>query len=84
MREVAVLRGAIVACLIGLAGCVTPRVRTEAHLALQCPEAQIQLTAKGPGTWEAVGCGRLAVCNLPDIDGAEVSCAGGGAISPNR
>jgi hypothetical protein len=72
------------AWLNAVAGCVTGRVRAEASLALKCPEPQIQLEEKRPGTWEARGCERMAVCDLPSVEGAEVSCVGGEPLTQKQ
>lgn len=65
------------ALIAGLAGCRTARVRAEVSPILRCPESDIRIEEREPGTFAATGCGRLAICLLPQVDGGELQCAGG-------
>lgn len=62
---------------LGLAGCATAQIRKEASATLECPEGQIKLEDKGKGTYWATGCGKGALCEKPEVDGADVTCVGG-------
>lgn len=63
--------------LTALAGCAAHRVRKEASLTLQCEESLQVLENRKYASWVAEGCGRQAFCSLPDVEDAEVQCAGG-------
>ncbi len=74
-------RATLLVVSAALLGCVTGRVRAEAASTLDCPKDQVSVGDERPkGTWLAKGCGRAAVCSLPDVDGAEIQCAGGGPV----
>ena len=67
----------LVALCASLAGCRAARIRAEASPVLHCPEQEIGLDERQPGVFTATGCGRLAICHLPEENRAEVTCAGG-------
>ncbi len=63
-----------------MTGCMAHRVRAEAAAHLDCPHVQV-VENKEHKSWVAEGCGRRAICAVPDVKGAEVQCAGGASIS---
>ena len=66
------------ALAFSLFGCVGPPVRREAAQTLRCPEGKVDLKQRPNGAWQATGCGRMAICVVPEVPGADVQCSGGG------
>lgn len=59
-------------------GCVSTRVREEAKLTLSCDVVHVEENDEHQ-SWVARGCGREAICEVPDVKDADVQCAGGAA-----
>jgi hypothetical protein len=62
---------------LALFSCAAGRVRAEAALALQCPEADVTVVEKKPGTWLGSGCDKTTMCSLSSSEGSEPSCVTG-------
>jgi hypothetical protein len=62
---------------LSLSGCAAGRVRAEAALALQCPEADVTVVEKKPGTWLGSGCDKTTMCSLSSSHNSEPSCVTG-------
>jgi hypothetical protein len=81
------MRSALVASLFAVSvlglGCTAARVRAEASPTLSCPESKVAVDERHPGQWIATGCGRVAICEVPKVAGAEPYCAGGGSTGPH-
>ena len=71
------LANVAVALVMVCSGCASQRVRREASLVLQCNDSLEVRKNLEHDTWVAEGCGRQAFCSLPEVDKAEVQCAGG-------
>jgi hypothetical protein len=63
--------------LLLLCGCAAARVRSEAALALNCPELEVTVTEKKPGTWLGAGCDKTTLCSLGSGSSAEPACVTG-------
>jgi hypothetical protein len=68
---------AAVGVAVFASGCAAMKIRDEASTVLSCSKEKIKVEQKRSDTWLAEGCGRAAICQLPE--GAEVQCVGGGA-----
>jgi hypothetical protein len=63
-----------------LFACTAGRVRSEASPTLKCSAHRVSVEEKEPGKWLATGCGRAAICELPEVADAEPQCAGGAPL----
>lgn len=68
------MRWIALVCACAAAGCVSARIRSEAAVVLRCSDWDVSAQQRLPETWEAEGCGRFAVCELPKVERAEVVC----------
>jgi hypothetical protein len=72
---------ALTTAVVG-SGCVHARIVDEVAPTLQCPASQIAVHQGQPlpSSFFVTGCGRAAICTLPKVEGAEVTCVGGGPV----
>jgi hypothetical protein len=62
---------------VALLGCAAAQVRESAALALECPELNVSVVEKKPGTWIANGCEKSTLCSYSGKAGAAPSCVAG-------
>ncbi len=67
----------VAAAVVFTSGCAALRVQKEAAVTLECESVSVSENREYK-SWVADGCGRRAICALPDVPRAEFTCSGCG------